>query len=295
MHFDDQTYARHAAAKIALIRSQDILPEALIGLVEQVLPLLRQARTQARVELPPAETCATTEAMFAGSPLLLRQHFPFDLEQAVGLMPPLLDILEASGDAAAEAAQALRQAFSSGGLDPEAVLRGLAAGDDTVFAPWRERLPGSPRALDFVATCALLPSLNKAAEELAARLPENLPHERGHCPLCGSLPYISLLKDKEGKRFGVCSFCGFEHRVRRIACLYCDEGDQDKLKLFRVAEYPGVRVDVCETCKMYVKTLDSRDLDQATLPDLDDMASVALDVLAQQQGYKRPTLSAWGF
>jgi len=25
------------------------------------------------------------------------------------------------------------------------------------------------------------------------------------------------------------------------------------------------------------------------------MASVALDVLAQQQGYKRPTLSAWGF
>lgn len=295
MHFDDQTYARHAAAKLALIRSQDILPEGLIGLVEQVLPLLRQARAQAQVELPPAEACATAEAMFAGSPLLLRQNFPFDLEQAVGLMTPLLDILEASGDAAAEAAQALRQALASGELDPEAVLRALAAGDDALFAPWRERLPGSPRALEFLATCALLPSLNKAAGELAQRLPENLPHEHGHCPLCGSLPYISLLRDKEGKRFGVCSFCGFEHRVRRIACLYCDEGSQDKLKLFRVAEYPGVRVDVCETCKMYVKTLDSRDLDQATLPELDDMASVALDVLAQQQGYKRPTLSAWGF
>ena len=62
------------------------------------------------------------------------------------------------------------------------------------------------------------------------------------------MPYLSLLREKEGKRFGVCSFCGFEYRVRRIACVYCDEADQKKLKLFRVAEYPGVRVDVCETC-----------------------------------------------
>lgn len=295
MHCDDHTYARLASAKLALIRSQEILPEELIALVERVLPLLRQARTEAKVVLPPAEACATAEAMFAGSPLLLRQDFPFDLKQALDLMPALLDLLERSGEAAAEAARTVRQAMVSGELSPEAVLRGLTSDDDALFAQWRERLPGSPRALDFLATCALLPSLNVAAEQLAQRLPENLPHEHGHCPLCGSLPYISLLRDKEGKRYGVCSFCGFEHRLRRIACAYCDEADQNKLKLFRVAEYPGVRVDVCDTCTMYIKTLDHRELDNDTLPALDDMASVALDVLAQQQGYKRPTLSAWGF
>ncbi|HWR03970.1 MAG TPA: formate dehydrogenase accessory protein FdhE [Humidesulfovibrio sp.] len=295
MHCDDHTYARLASAKLALIRSQEILPEELIALVERVLPLLRQARAEAQVSLPPVEACATAEAMFAGSPLLLRQDFPFDLKQALGLIPTLLDILEQSGEAAAEAAQTLRQAMESGALDPEAALRGLAAGDDALFAHWRERLPGSPRALDFLATCALLPSLNVAAEQLAPRLPENLPHEHGHCPLCGSLPYISLLRDKEGKRYGVCSFCGYEHRLRRIACAYCDEADQNKLKLFRVAEYPGVRVDVCDTCNMYIKTLDHREMDNDTLAALDDMASVALDVLAQQQGYRRPTLSAWGF
>ena len=189
----------------------------------------------------------------------------------------------------------MRKAISDGDLDPATALRALPSGDESLFSIWRSKLPSSPRALDFLVTSSLAPSLAVAAEQLAPRLPENLPHEHGHCPICGSLPYISFLRDKEGHRFGVCSFCGFEHRLRRIACAYCDESDQNKLKMFRVAEYPGVRVDVCDTCKMYIKTLDFRELDRTSLPALDDMASVALDVLAQGQGYKRPTLSAWGF
>jgi len=295
MHTDDQASMRLIETKFSLIRAQEILPEELIALVERVMPLQRQAKAEATLVLPPQEACATPEAMFAGNPLLLREHFPFDLKQALGLIPALLDLLAASGGEAANAAKALREALASGELNPEAALRAQMAGDDTLFAAWRERLPGSPRALDFLVTSALSPSLSHAAEQLAPLLPENLPHEHGHCPLCGSLPLISLLRDKEGKRFGVCTFCGHEHRLRRIACAYCDEGDQNKLKLFRVAEYPGMRVDVCETCNMYIKTLDFRGLDQPLLPALDDMASVALDVLAQQQGYKRPTLSAWGF
>jgi Protein involved in formate dehydrogenase formation. len=46
---------------------------------------------------------------------------------------------------------------------------------------------------------------------------------------------------------------------------------------------------------MYVKTLDFRELDSEPMPALDDMATLALDMLAQEEGYKRPTLSAWGF
>lgn len=295
MHTDDNAYTQQLEAKLALVRSQEILPEELTALVARVTPLLRQAQAEAVLVLPAPEACSSPEAMFAGAPLLLRQHFPFDLKQALALMPALLGQLAASGGEAENGAKALRAALASGELNPESALLAFLAGDDTLFAAWRARLPGSPRALDFLVTSALSPSLSAAAQQLAPRLPENLPHEHGHCPLCGSLPFISLLRDKEGKRFGACSFCGHEYRLRRIACAYCDEGDQGKLKLFRVAEYPGVRVDVCETCNMYIKTLDFREMDQPYLPALDDMACVALDVLAQQQGYKRPTLSAWGF
>lgn len=295
MHIEDQTFATLFQKKFSEIRAQEILPSELIALVEQVLPLQRQATEQAHVLLPLPEACASVTAMFAGSPLLMRKDFPYDLGQALALLPVLLDLLAAAGGESEKAAQTLRTAFETGELAPEAALRALPEGDDALLAAWRSRMPASPRALDFLVTSALSPSLQAASRSLAERLPKDLPHEHGHCPLCGSLPYISLLRDKEGKRYGVCSFCGFEHRIRRIACPFCDEADQGKLKLFRVAEYPGVRVDVCDTCNMYIKTLDQRELDGPQMPALDDMATVALDVLAMGQGFKRPTLSAWGF
>ena len=295
MHSDDQVFVRLMEGKLASIRATDMLPEELVALVEQVLPVQIEARNAAHVTLPDRASCASDEAMFAGSPLIMRENFPHDLDQALRLFPILLEILAGTGGAAAQAADTLRAAIAAGELDPAQALRALPAGDDTLFAVWRQRLPESPRALSFLAASALWPGLNAAALALAKHLPENLPHDRGHCPLCGNLPYITFLREKEGLRFGACSFCGHEHRVRRICCPYCDEGDTAKLKLFRVAEYPGVVVGVCETCSMYVKTLDYRELDKTVLPSLDDMATVALDVLAQGQGYKRPTLSAWGF
>jgi FdhE protein len=295
MHAESQAFVRLMEGKLALIRAADMLPEELVSLVEQVLPLQIKARDTASVTLPDQTSCATAEAMFAGSPMVLRENFPHDMDQALQLFPVLLEILAGTGGAAALAADTLRAAIATGELDPAAALRALPAGDEALFSAWRQRLPESPRALGFLAASALWPGLNAAALALANRLPENLPHDRGHCPLCGSLPYITSLREKEGLRFGVCSFCGFEHRIRRLCCPYCDEGDTAKLKLFRVEEYPGVAVGVCETCSMYVKTLDFRELDNAALPALDDMATVALDVLAQNQGYKRPTLSAWGF
>ncbi len=295
MHTESPRPARLWGDMFNSIRVQGILPEELVVLVEKVVPLLAQARSEAVIALPEADACASVEAMFAGSPLLLRQDFPFDEPQALKLTQPLLDLLEKTSGEAAKATQALRQALESGRLDLPQLFRAYAAGDDAPFTPWRDRLPGSPRALDFLATSALWPGLNTAAELLAKRLPEDLPHDHGHCPLCGSLPYISLLRGKEGKRFGVCSFCGHEYRIRRIACAYCDEADQNRLKLFQVAEYPGLRVDVCESCKMYIKTVDAREGVAGAMPALDDMASVALDAVAQRQGYKRPTLSAWGF
>ena len=295
MRSDDQAFVRLMEDKLAEIRGTDMLPEELVALVERVQPVLIEARDAARPVIPDPAICASVEAMFAGSPMILRENFPHDLDQALRLFPILLDLLAGAGGTAAQAADTLRAAIAAGELDPAEALRALLAGNEDLFTAWRKRLPESPRALDFLATSSLWPGLNAAAQALAPRVPENLPHQHGHCPLCGSLPYITLLREKEGLRFGVCSFCGFEHRLRRLCCPYCDEGDTAKLKIFRVGEYPGVTVGVCETCSMYVKTLDFRTLDKTPLPALDDMATVALDVLAQSQGYKRPTLSAWGF
>lgn len=284
------------AARCRDIRNEGLLPEAMVDLIEGVLPLQDAARAEARIVVPPRGDMATVETLMAGGPLLPRQAFPRDTRQALELLPRLLDLLAATSGEAAEAATALRAALApGGGLDATSVLNALCSGDEAVFLPWRERFPGAPRALDFAATCALAPGLAKAAEQLAPLLPPDLPHEHGGCPLCGSLPHVTFLDGKEGRRMAACSFCGHEYRVRRVACAYCGEDDQQKLRLFTVAEYPGARVEVCDSCGMYAKTLDHRDSDKGNMPALDDMATVALDMLARRQGYSRPVLSAWGF
>ncbi|WP_394699668.1 formate dehydrogenase accessory protein FdhE [uncultured Pseudodesulfovibrio sp.] len=113
--------------------------------------------------------------------------------------------------------------------------------------------------------------------------------EVGTCPICGSLPLISSLKEKEGFRHATCSFCRHEYRIKRIACPVCGEDDQKKLTFFTVDEEPGFRVDVCESCKTYIKTIDFRNLDRIAVPVLDDLDSLALDYVAAGQGYKRAT------
>jgi FdhE protein len=289
------TQARLIDRKLAAIRAADVVPAELVDLAERVLSLQIGARDRAHIELPDPSACADTAQLFAGSPLILRRDFPRDAAQARELAPALLDALAGAGGPAAKASEALRAALDSGELDLDAVFLAHATGEDEPFAAWRERLPESPRALDFLATSALWPSLNRAAELLAPRLPAELPYEGGHCPLCGSLTYITFLSGKEGRRTGACSFCGFEYRVKRIGCTTCGEADAGKLRQFRVEELPHGRVDVCDACGTYVKTLDFRELDDQPVPALDDMASVALDVLAQSQGLRRATLSAWGF
>lgn len=273
------------AAALSTIRAQQIIPAELITLVEGVILLSESARKQAKVTLPAREAMASDEELFAGRPLLPSRDFPCDMNQALELFPRLLALMADSGGEAALAARALQDAVDAGEISPSVALN----------ARLHEAVPRPPRALDFVTTSALAPSLALAAEQLAKLVPENMPYEHGHCPLCGSQPLISFLRGAEGQRHAVCSLCAHEYRIRRIACAYCDEADQDKLKLFRVQDYPGVRVDVCDTCKAYIKTLDYREQDGNPIPSLDDLATVALDIMAQQQGYIRPVLYAWCF
>jgi len=41
--------------------------------------------------------------------------------------------------------------------------------------------------------------------------------------------------------------------------------------------------------------MDFREMDKKVLPPLDDLESLPLDLKAKEEGYIRPTLSAWGF
>jgi formate dehydrogenase accessory protein FdhE len=110
------------------------------------------------------------------------------------------------------------------------------------------------------------------------------------CPHCGGQPWVAARRtqpDTHGaQRLLVCALCGSEWVVNRILCPACGEEDPKKLPSFNADRYPAVRIEACETCHRYVKSIDLT-LDGRAIPEVDDLASVGMDLWAAEQGYAR--------
>ncbi|SOB59183.1 Formate dehydrogenase accessory protein [Pseudodesulfovibrio profundus] len=295
MEFNIEQAERQLDLKLSQLRSKSYISEELIDLLDKVAHLQLEARVDSEVTIPQDQDMASPEEIIQGVSLVAREEFPFDAKQAETLLGKLIELLKESGGPMGEAGEAVQQALDSGDLTAQDLFRKFLDDDTTFFGSWAERTPDAPKAVAFLALASLSPSIETAAQILAGKLPETGVHAVGTCPICGSLPLISSLKEKEGFRHATCSFCRHEYRIKRIACPVCGEEEQKKLTFFTVDEEPGFRVDVCESCKTYIKTIDFRDLDRIAVPVLDDLDSLALDYVAAGQGYRRATLSAWGF
>lgn len=129
--------------------------------------------------------------------------------------------------------------------------------------------------------------------ELLIPLPENLTWLKGYCPICGSWPYISVLREKEGQRWLKCSFCSHEWRFMRTQCPCCENEDPETLEFFYAEDKPHERVEVCNKCKKYIISLDIRDRVEDTALEAEALGLVYLDILAQEKGYLPAAITEW--
>jgi FdhE protein len=108
------------------------------------------------------------------------------------------------------------------------------------------------------------------------------------CPRCGSLPVVAVLREEGhgAKRHLVCGLCLHEWPYVRLACPSCGEREFEKLPVYTAEQWPAARIEACDTCRTYIKALDAT-RDGLIVPVVDDLATVALDLWAREQGYKR--------
>ncbi len=298
MPYEPDVVERVFKRRMKDLRQRNCLPTELLDLVAQVFEIQARARQEAGVVLPPESELAGPEQRAQGAPVLVRDRFPFDREQAKALAVRFLDLLDSLGEPIGPAAKTVRAALDDAGLDLDAAFDQYLEGRTDIVDLWGERTPEAPRILSFLIQASMSPSLAAAAAALAGSPSDPQQTEiwrHGHCPLCGSLPLLGELRDKEGFKYMTCSFCSHAYRVPRLSCTFCGEDDSEKLVFFTVDEEPGYRVEVCKSCSRYVKVADFRKLDRQTMPLLDDLESLALDILAAREGYVRPTLSGLGF
>jgi FdhE protein len=294
MPFDPAEAARLLEKKLVALKRQTVLPSPMLRLVAAVSRLQLEARTGETVVLAPG-LLEDTERNLRGAPLLPREAFPVALDRAVALFDRLAGLIGESESHLAAVLAVITGALASGELVRDQILTRHMAGDEAFFAAFGERTRRAPRLLNFLAQAALTPQLAAVSEAAYAHFPKERGWNFGHCPVCASPPLIARLVGREGARSLTCSFCQLEYRAKRLLCPYCGEEDHSRLEMFTSPGEPGYAVQVCLRCKSYLKTADFRDLDRPSLPVLDDLESLTLDLAAQSQGYVRPVLSAWGF
>ena len=108
------------------------------------------------------------------------------------------------------------------------------------------------------------------------------------CPFCGEKPVAAVLRPEGegGKRWLVCSLCATEWEFRRLVCPSCGEENHEKLPVYVAEEFPHVRVEACDTCRVYLKSIDMTK-DGLAAPEVDELASVPLDLWASGRGYAK--------
>ncbi len=108
------------------------------------------------------------------------------------------------------------------------------------------------------------------------------------CPLCGSKPIVGVLRPEGdgGKRSLICSLCSGEWEFRRIVCPACGEEDVHKLAVYSAQQIGHVRVEACDTCHCYIKTVDLTKTALA-VPVVDELASLPLNIWAAEHGYTK--------
>lgn len=187
---------------------------------------------------------------------------------------------------------------------PPPLARSLGALASSGPSAWREALGAAmlPEGSDpdpaDPASAFLTEALVQPFAELVARLWAGSPavsrprfaSDDGaqRCPCCGDRPVVGVLREQGhgAGRLLVCGRCATEWPAPRMVCPSCAAMDVQALPVFRADEWPATRIESCERCRHYLKSIDLT-VDGAALPLVDDLASLPLDLWAAERGLTR--------
>ncbi|HSA78542.1 MAG TPA: formate dehydrogenase accessory protein FdhE, partial [Nitrospirota bacterium] len=109
--------------------------------------------------------------------------------------------------------------------------------------------------------------------------------EEGRCPVCNAKPSLSWVGE-DGRRQVSCSFCATTGYYDRMGCVICQNNDGPKQNVFLFEGEEGFRINTCDECKSYVKTIDAGLLSR-TGCEVADLMSLPLDIVVQEKGFQR--------
>ena len=221
-----------------------------------------------------------------GFPLVNRADLKIDIPSATTLFKGLCQSLK-HNDKISKDIDRITQALDAGKLDLAELFDKAVREDRDYMLHVSDKLGLRGGLLPFLAQNSLQPIFEAYADKLKSYVDQEK-WWRSYCPICGSKPVMAELIGGERKKFLVCSCCGYEWRFKRTKCPFCDNEQAKAFKFFYTEnEGKGYRVETCQKCKKYIKTVDTEELEEKVVPAVEDMGTLHLDVLARKEGYSR--------
>lgn len=240
----------------------------------------QQAALGARQAVSLPEAALEQSRKFGMPPLSAQGHARAALWRA-----DLRDIVDAVRSGAAPGVRATLERLQS--LDEasleaiaDRLLAGTALDDDAACVPF----VGAALQVYFARQAAALAADDVSHCDVATI-----------CPVCGTRPVGSVIRiggAQANLRYLVCALCQTEWNMARVKCSSCeDDKGVHYLSLSADENAPGadkapVKAEACDECKSYLKIF-NQDHDALLDPFADDLATLALDLLVDEQGFAR--------
>ncbi|MDB5655334.1 MAG: fdhE [Tardiphaga sp.] len=145
-------------------------------------------------------------------------------------------------------------------------------------------------AEDFAGHIFVAAALQVYYARLAAALDvkQLVPVGDGVCPACGGAPVATMVVGwlgAHGSRFCACSVCATQWNYVRIKCTLCSSTAGISYQEIEGGD-GTIWGETCRSCQGYVKILHQHK-NPALDPVADDVASLALDLLLREDGFRR--------
>jgi len=219
-----------------------------------------------------------------GMPLLRFSDLPLDWSDVRFVLREALDLLHRADIIEPPDHQRLSALLRDGQALPLVVGEWFEAGRvQAARWPSVDDLAPSDAPLDQLLVTGLKPFLARCAEAIGPRLDLEQWH-RGVCPMCGGEPELGILPSDGRGRQVACGRCGLRWPFDLGRCHACGNDDAARLVSFKSRD-GRYRLDACEACRRYLKSVDERVVRRSAMPSVDTIATLPLDAAAVNRGY----------
>jgi len=211
------------------------------------------------------------ERLGKGIPLFDKNLLPLDVHAVKKLYDRLVDVTEkhrggwVSGlskvlsGSIPEVTHLLREVLNMNALSLETICK-------------KEEV--DPKGAEFLLRLALKPSLRRLSR-ISGEIDLGS-WSSGHCPICGSIPVLSVFTKDKSERWLFCSLCDTPWKFPQSRCPFCGNDNRKNMRYSYAEEYEAFRVAMCTHCRQGIKTIYSDGSVNDIIPLLEDLITTHL-------------------